>query len=297
MLKECIEALNIKSGGIYLDGTAGLGGHSEEIAKRLDSGRLICLDKDPAALERCAGRLSPYGERVSIVKSDFRELASALDGLGIRAADGIMLDLGVSSMQLDMPERGFSYRFDAPLDMRMDTDAPFSAYEIVNTWEAGRIKQILYDYGEERYAPLVAAAIVRNRPISSTVELAEIVRSAMPAKARREKQHPARRAFQALRIAVNDELGALEQGLEAAVERLNHNGRLAVLTFHSLEDRLVKNCFRRFENTCECPPDFPECVCGNRQTLKIIGRYSPSTEETARNPRAECARLRVAEKI
>lgn len=297
MLNECVGALTLKSGGVYLDGTAGLGGHSEEIAKRLDGGRLICLDKDPMAVERCSERLAPYGERVTVVRNDFRDLSSVLDRLGVQGADGILLDLGVSSLQLDMPERGFSYRFDAPLDMRMDNDASLNAYDIVNTWEENRIKRILYDYGEERYAPLIASAIVRNRPILSTGRLAETVKRAMPPKARRESQHPARRAFQAIRIAVNDELGALEQGLDAAVGRLNPGGRLAVLTFHSLEDRIVKNRFRRLENSCTCPPDFPECVCGEKRILRIIGRYSPSREETERNPRAECAKLRVAEKV
>ena len=297
MLDDCIEALEISPNGIYLDCTAGLGGHSEGIAARLDRGRLICIDKDQMAVSRCEERLAPYRSHAAVVRCDFRRLSTVLDELDIPYIDGALFDLGVSSLQLDMPERGFSYRYDAPLDMRMDAEAPLSAFDIVNTWEFERIKGILYDYGEERYAPLIAAAVVRNRPVPTTGRLVEIIKGAMPAKGRREGQHPARRTFQAIRIAVNDELGALEEGLLAAVGRLCPRGRAVILTFHSLETRLVKNVFKRLENTCTCPPDFPRCVCGGGRVIKVLGRCFPSPEETGRNPRAECARLSIAEKV
>ena len=302
LLNECIEALCIKPDGIYVDGTLGLGGHSSEIAKRLTTGLLIGIDRDETAIERAGARLAPYGERVRLVHGNFSDVASILDRLGIDAVDGMLFDLGVSSPQLDEAQRGFSYMQDAPLDMRMDGSASLSAHDVVNTWSEGRLKQILYDYGEERYAPRIAAAIVRarqERPIETTLELVEIIRSAMPAAALREKQHPAKRSFQAIRIAVNDELGAVQTMMDTAPDKLRPGGRLAVISFHSLEDRIVKNGIRRREDGCTCPRDFPVCTCGFVQTLKSVSRKPilPSPEEQAANPRARSAKLRVAEHV
>ena len=244
LLNESIEALAVKPAGVYLDGTLGGAGHSSEIVKRLSTGTLIGVDRDPKALAAAEARLAPWAERVRLVHGNFRELDSILDGLGIPAVDGILLDLGVSSPQLDEAARGFSYMADAPLDMRMDPGDSLTAYEIVNSWPQEELRHILFAYGEERYAPLIAAAIVRRReqaPIRSTLELVELIRGAMPQKALREKQHPAKRSFQAIRIAVNDELGAVDSFMRRAVDRLKPGGRLAVITFHSLEDRIVKN--------------------------------------------------------
>ena len=302
LLNECIEALCIKPDGIYVDGTLGLGGHSSEIAKRLTTGLLIGIDRDETAIERAGARLAPYGERVRLVHGNFSDVASILDRLGIDAVDGMLFDLGVSSPQLDEAQRGFSYMQDAPLDMRMDGSASLSAHDVVNTWPEGRLKQILYDYGEERYAPRIAAAIVRarqERPIETTLELVEIIRSAMPAAALREKQHPAKRSFQAIRIAVNDELGAVQTMMDTAPDKLRPGGRLAVISVHSLEDRIVKNGIRRREDGCTCPRDFPVCTCGFVQTLKSVSRKPilPSPEEQAANPRARSAKLRVAEHV
>ncbi len=302
LLRECIEALCIKPDGIYVDGTLGLGGHSSEIAKRLTTGLLIGIDRDETAIERAGARLAPYGERVRLVHGNFSDVASILDRLGIDAVDGMLFDLGVSSPQLDEAQRGFSYMQDAPLDMRMDGSASLSAHDVVNTWPEGRLKQILYDYGEERYAPRIASAIVRarqERPIETTLELVEIIRSAMPAAALREKQHPAKRSFQAIRIAVNDELGAVQTMMDTAPDKLRPGGRLAVISFHSLEDRIVKNGIRRREDGCTCPRDFPVCTCGFVQTLRSVSRKPilPSPEEQAANPRARSAKLRVAEHV
>ena len=302
LLSECIEALNIRPDGIYVDGTLGLGGHSSEIAKRLTTGLLIGIDRDETAIERAGARLAPYGERVRLVHGNFSDVASILDRLGIDAVDGMLFDLGVSSPQLDEAQRGFSYMQDAPLDMRMDGSASLSAHDVVNTWPEGRLKQILYDYGEERYAPRIAAAIVRARQekeIETTLELVEIIRSAMPAAALREKQHPAKRSFQAIRIAVNDELGAVQTMMDTAPDKLRPGGRLAVISFHSLEDRIVKNGIRRREDGCTCPRDFPVCTCGFVQTLRSVSRKPilPSPEEQAANPRARSAKLRVAEHV
>ena len=302
LLNECIEALCIKPDGIYVDGTLGLGGHSSEIAKRLTTGLLIGIDRDETAIERAGARLAPYGERVRLVHGNFSDVASILDRLGIDAVDGMLFDLGVSSPQLDEAQRGFSYMQDAPLDMRMDGSASLSAHDVVNTWPEGRLKQILYDYGEERYAPRIASAIVRarqERPIETTLELVEIIRSAMPAAALREKQHPAKRSFQAIRIAVNDELGAVQTMMDTAPDKLRPGGRLAVISFHSLEDRIVKNGIRRREDGCTCPRDFPVCTCGFVQTLRSVSRKPilPSPEEQAANPRARSAKLRVAEHV
>ncbi len=295
MLDECIQALGIKPNGTYVDGTAGLGGHSSEILKSLDKGRLICFDKDDEALRYCKERFGD-DERVTLVKSDFRFMKDELASLGISAVDGILLDLGVSSLQLDKPERGFSYRFDAALDMRMDNSAPLTAYKIVNEWSHDELKRILYQYGEERYAPLIASAIIRNRPIDSTVRLSDVIASSMPSKARKEAQHPAKRSFQAIRIAVNDELGALRQVMDDCIDLLGSDGRIAVLTFHSLEDRMVKTAFSSALKGCTCPPSFPVCNCGFVQRIVSTDRVFPSDKEIEGNSRSSCAKLRVAVK-
>ena len=301
LLWPCIEALRIRPDGIYLDGTLGGAGHSVEIARRLTTGRLIGVDRDQAALDAAAARLAPFGDRVTLVKSNFSRLADILDELGIPAVDGMLFDLGVSSPQLDDPARGFSYMADAPLDMRMDRDAALTARAVVNEWSEAELKRILFTYGEERYAGRIAAAIVRRRarqPLETTLELAELIRGAMPAAALREKQHPAKRSFQAIRIAVNDELGGVEAMLDAAPDRLTQGGRLCVISFHSLEDRLVKQAFHRRVDGCTCPRDFPVCVCGFKQTLRAIGGpVSPSEEELSENHRARSAKLRTAERV
>ena len=302
LLEECIDALNIRPDGIYVDGTLGGAGHSSRIAALLTTGLHIGIDRDPIALQAAARRLEPYMDRVKLVHSNFDQIASVLDSLGIRGVDGILLDLGVSSPQLDDKDRGFSYMADAPLDMRMNSQDSLSAYDVVNTWSQEELKRILFEYGEERYAPQIAAAIVRRRaqsPIASTLELVDVIRGAMPPQALREKQHPAKRSFQAIRIAVNDELGAVERVMEAAIPRLNPGGRLAVITFHSLEDRIVKNAMQEAAKGCTCPPNFPVCVCGNKPKVKILTRKPivSGEEELERNPRARSAKLRVCEKI
>ena len=302
LLDESIEALHIRPDGIYLDGTLGGAGHSSEIAKRLTTGTLIGVDRDPKALAAAEERLAPWRDRVKLVHSNFRELDAILDGLGIPAVDGILLDLGVSSPQLDEAIRGFSYMADAPLDMRMDPSDPLTAWEVVNTWSQEELRRILFSYGEERYAPLIAAAIVRRReqaPIDTTLALVDVIRSAMPQKALREKQHPAKRSFQAIRIAVNDELGAVDAVMRRAIDRLNPGGRLAVITFHSLEDRIVKNAMAEAVRGCTCPPEFPVCVCGKKPSLKLISRKPivAGEAELEMNPRARSAKLRVGEKL
>ena len=302
LLEECIDALNIRPDGIYVDGTLGGAGHSSRIAALLTTGLHIGIDRDPIALRAAAQRLEPYMDRVKLVHSNFDQIASVLDSLGIQGVDGILLDLGVSSPQLDDKDRGFSYMADAPLDMRMNSQDSLSAYDVVNTWSQEELKRILFDYGEERYAPQIAAAIVRRRaqsPIASTLELVDVIRGAMPPQALREKQHPAKRSFQAIRIAVNDELGAVERVMEAAIPRLNPGGRLAVITFHSLEDRIVKNAMQEAAKGCTCPPNFPVCVCGNKPKVKILTRKPivSGEEELESNPRARSAKLRVCEKI
>ena len=302
LLDESIEALNVRPDGIYLDGTLGGAGHSSEIAKRLNTGMLIGVDRDPKALAAAEERLAPWRDRVELVHSNFRELDAILDGLGIAAVDGILLDLGVSSPQLDEAIRGFSYMADAPLDMRMDPSDPLTAWEVVNTWSQEELRRILFTYGEERYAPLIAAAIVRRReqaPIDTTLALVDVIRGAMPQKALREKQHPAKRSFQAIRIAVNDELGAVDAVMRRAIDRLNPGGRLAVITFHSLEDRIVKNAMAEAIKGCTCPPEFPVCVCGKKPTLKLISRkpITAGEAELESNPRARSAKLRVGEKL
>lgn len=302
LLDECIEGLNIRPDGIYVDGTLGGAGHSSQIAARLTTGRLIGIDRDPVALKAAGERLAPFGDRVTLVHSNFCEIASVLDDLGIAGVDGILLDLGVSSPQLDDGQRGFSYMVDAPLDMRMDNGDVMTAATIVNTWSYEELRRILFDYGEERYAPQIASAICRRReekPIETTLELVDVIRSAMPAAALREKQHPAKRSFQAIRIAVNDELGAVRKVMEAAIPKLNPGGRLAIITFHSLEDRIVKNGMGDASKGCTCPPNFPVCVCGKKPQVKIITRKPivSGEEELARNPRARSAKLRVCEKV
>lgn len=301
LLAECLEGLNIRPDGIYLDGTVGGAGHSGEIVKKLSTGRLICVDRDSAALQAAGERLEPWKDRVTLVRSNFDRVPEILDELGIPAVDGMLFDLGVSSPQLDEAERGFSYMKDAPLDMRMDRTAALTAAEIVNTWPEAELKRILYTYGEERYAPRIAAAIVKARgkkELETTLELADLIRGAMPAAALREKQHPAKRSFQAIRITVNDELGSVERLLDRAPDRLKPGGRLCVISFHSLEDRLVKQAFHKRVDGCTCPKSFPVCVCGFKQTLRLVGgSVTPGKEELERNPRARSARLRVAERI
>ena len=302
LLRPAVEALAVRPDGIYLDGTLGGAGHSYQIAARLTTGRLIGLDRDEVALAAARQRLQPYIDRVTLVHSNFAQLSQVLDQLEIPAVDGMLFDLGVSSPQLDDAERGFSYMHDAPLDMRMDRSGGLTAYEVVNTWPEAELKRILYTYGEERYAPRIAAAIEKRRaekPIETTLELAEIIRGAMPPQALREKQHPAKRSFQAIRIAVNDELAAVEQMLTAAVDRLNPGGRLAVITFHSLEDRIVKSAFQAAAQGCTCPKEFPVCVCGKTPKVRILTRHPIVADEAelAENPRARSAKLRVAERI
>ena len=302
LLDECIEGLDIKPEGIYVDGTLGGAGHSSRIAAQLTTGRLIGIDRDPVALKAAGERLQPFADRVTLVHSNFSEVRQVLDDLGIEAVDGILLDLGVSSPQLDEAVRGFSYMLDAPLDMRMDGGAALSAHEVVNTWSQDELKRILYDYGEERYAPQIAGAICRRRAektIETTLELADIIRAAMPAAALREKQHPAKRSFQAIRIAVNDELGAVETVMKTAVSCLNPGGRLAIITFHSLEDRIVKNGMVAASKGCTCPPNFPVCVSGKKPKVRLDSRKPivSGPEELERNPRARSAKLRVCEKL
>ena len=302
LLEECIEGLAIKPDGIYVDGTLGGAGHSSRIAAQLTTGRLIGIDRDPIALKAAGERLQPYGDRVTLVHSNFCEIQQVLRDLNIEGVDGILLDLGVSSPQLDDGARGFSYMADAPLDMRMNSEDSLTAHTVVNTWPQEELKRILYTYGEERYAPQIAAAICRRRqekPIETTLELVDIIRSAMPAAALREKQHPAKRSFQAIRIAVNDELGAVEKVMRDAIPALNPGGRLAIITFHSLEDRIVKQGMADAAKGCTCPPNFPVCVCGKKPKVRIISRkpITSTDEELNRNPRARSAKLRVCEKI
>lgn len=302
LLDECIDGLNIKPDGIYVDGTLGGAGHSYQIASRLTTGRLIGIDRDPVALKAAGERLAPYSDRVTLVHSNFCEIAKVLDDLGIDGVDGVLLDLGVSSPQLDDAQRGFSYMADAPLDMRMNNGDLLTAEEVVNTWSYEELRRILFDYGEERYAPQIAANICRKREekrILTTLELVDVIRGAMPAAALREKQHPAKRSFQAIRIAVNDELGAVRKVMEAAIPKLNPGGRLAIITFHSLEDRIVKNGMNDAAKGCICPPSFPVCVCGKKPQVRLVTRKPivSGDEELERNPRARSAKLRICEKI
>ena len=302
LLDECIDGLNIKPDGIYVDGTLGGAGHSSQIAKRLTTGRLIGIDRDPVALKAAGERLAPYADRVTLVHSNFCEIAQVLKDLDIAGVDGILLDLGVSSPQLDDGSRGFSYMADAPLDMRMNSEDTLTAYDVVNSWSYEELRRILFDYGEERYAPKIASAICKKReekPIETTLELVDVIRGAMPAQALREKQHPAKRSFQAIRIAVNDELGSVEKVMKDAIPCLNPGGRLAVITFHSLEDRIVKTAMAGAAKGCTCPPSFPVCVCGKKPQVQVITRKPivSGDEELERNPRARSAKLRVCEKV
>ena len=302
LLEECLEGLRIRPDGIYLDGTLGGAGHASEIVRRLTTGRLIGVDRDTVALEAASQRLAPWADRITLVHENFQEIASVLDRLGLDRIDGMLFDLGVSSPQLDDAERGFSYMADAPLDMRMNREDSLTAWDVVNTWDRAELKRILYEYGEERYAPQIAAAIERRRserPIETTLELAEVIRGAMPPQALREKQHPAKRSFQAIRIAVNDELGAVSRVMEAAIPRLKPGGRLAVITFHSLEDRIVKSAMQQAARGCTCPPEFPVCVCGKKPQIRIITRkpITSGPAELEENPRARSAKLRIAEKL
>ena len=303
MLPEVIAALEPERGGVYVDCTAGGGGHSFEIAKRLPEGsRLICLDQDDDALDACRVRLAGFSDRVTLVKSNFRDLDAALDLCGAEKLDGALWDLGVSSHQLDDGDRGFSYSKDAPLDMRMDRSASLTARDVVNTYSEAELARILRDWGEERFASRIARKICEireNTPIETTTELAAAVSEAIPAGARqREAQNPARRTFQAVRIEVNGELSAIEPSLRAAAERMNPGGRLAVITFHSLEDRIVKDVFRSLSTGCTCPPEFPVCVCGKKPVLKLLSKKpgTPGEEELKINPRSRSAKLRTAEK-
>ena len=302
LLEECIQGLNIKPEGIYVDGTLGGAGHSSRIAAMLTTGKLIGIDRDEVALAAAGERLAQFGDRVKLVHSNFCEIDSILEDLNIPGVDGILLDLGVSSPQLDDGSRGFSYMVDAPLDMRMDATDALNAYTVVNTWPYEELRRILFEYGEERYAPQIASSICKRReqaPIETTLELVEVIRSAMPAAALREKQHPAKRSFQAIRIAVNDELNSVARVMEAAIPRLNPGGRLAVITFHSLEDRIVKNAMAAAAKGCTCPPSFPVCVCGKKPKVKLITRKPivSGEEELERNPRARSAKLRICEKL
>ena len=303
LLDECIKYLDIKPDGIYVDGTLGLGGHSSEIAKRLgEGGRLIAIDRDLASIERASARLAPWADRVTIVHGNFRDVAAILDEQGVPAVDGMLFDLGVSSPQLDDGQRGFSYMQDAPLDMRMDPSDNVDAWFIVNRWPEEKIARILHDYGGERYATRRAAAIGARRQekeIETTLGLVDVIKSAMPAPALREKQHPAKRSFQAIRIAVNDELSAVSQMMETAPDRLKPGGRLCVISFHSLEDRIIKNAIHERENGCTCPREAPVCTCGFVQTLRSVTRkpVTPTDEELVLNPRSRSAKLRVAERV
>ncbi len=302
LLSECIEALQIKPNGIYVDGTAGGGGHSYFIAEKLTTGRLIAIDRDTDAIAAATERLKPFGDRVTIVNSNFSQMDFVIKDLGIEKVDGILLDLGVSSYQLDTPERGFSYQYDAPLDMRMSKTGQLSAREIVNTYSLRELEIIIRDYGEEKFARRISQFILSSReraPIETTFELTQVIKAAVPVAARRDGPHPSKRTFQALRIAVNGELDALSSGLEAAIHLLNPQGRLAVISFHSLEDRIVKQRFVAAATGCVCAKDAPICVCGKKPLAKIISRkpIEASDLELENNPRSRSAKLRILEKI
>lgn len=302
LLQECMEGLAIRPDGIYVDGTAGGGGHSAEIAARLTEGRLIAIDQDEDAIRAASARLAPFGERATVVRSNFRQVATVCRELGIGEIDGLLLDLGVSSYQLDTPERGFSYQADSPLDMRMDKRRDLDAYRVVNEYSEEKLKKILYEYGEERFAPAIAAAIVRERakaPIETTAQLSNLIKYSMPPAAREGGHHPAKRSFQAIRIEVNGELDVIEPAIRDAVSMLRPGGRVAIITFHSLEDRIVKQTFADLARGCTCPKDFPICVCGNRPQVKVVTRKPilPGAEELEENPRSRSAKLRVAQKL
>ena len=302
LLQECIDNLNIRPDGIYVDGTMGGGGHSLEIAKRLTTGRLICIDQDPNAHEAAGKRLAEYKDRITFVRDNFVNIKSILDSLGIEKIDGMLLDIGVSSHQLDEAERGFSYQQDAPLDMRMNPDRPFSAYDVVNGYDEDELDRVIFTYGEERWARRIAQFIVKEReakPIETTGELVDIIKKAVPKGARKDGPHPAKRTFQAIRIEVNGELEVLQRAIDDVAARLAVGGRLCIITFHSLEDRIVKEAFRKQESPCICPPQFPVCVCGKKPLGRVITRKPilPSKEELEENPRSRSAKLRVLEGV
>ena len=302
LLNECIDNLNIRPDGIYVDGTMGGGGHSLEIAKRLTTGRLICIDQDPNAHEAAGKRLAEYKDRITFVRDKFGNIANILDSVGIEKIDGMLLDIGVSSHQLDEAERGFSYQQDAPLDMRMNPDRPFSAYDVVNGYDEDELDRVIFTYGEERWARRIAQFIVKereNKPIETTGELVDIIKKAVPKGARKDGPHPAKRTFQAIRIEVNGELEVLQKAIDDVAARLAVGGRLCIITFHSLEDRIVKEAFRKQENPCICPPQFPVCVCGKKPLGRVITRKPilPSKEELEENPRSRSAKLRVLEGV
>ena len=303
LLFECIEALNIRDGYTYVDCTTGGGGHSLEIAKRLGpNSRLICFDRDKDAIAAAKERLKDYLDKITFVNENFSSLERVIKEYKIDNLGGVLADLGCSSYQFDTPERGFSYMHDARLDMRMDTDAPLSAYNIVNEYSENDLKRIIYDYGEERFAPKIASSICRARadkPIETTKQLSDIIKGAIPAASRIDGPHPAKRTFQAIRIEVNAELDAITPLIKAAAANLNESGRIAIISFHSLEDRLVKQTYKELSRGCTCPRDFPVCVCGNKPSIKEITKKPilPTKEELTVNPRSRSAKLRVAEKI
>ena len=302
LLEECLDALCIRPDGVYVDGTLGRAGHSLEIARRLTTGRLIGIDRDETAITAAKERLRDYLDHVTLVHSNFDRIGEILEELNISGVDGMLFDLGVSSPQLDDARRGFSYMHDAPLDMRMDRTAALDARQVVNQWPYEELRRILYDFGEERYAPAIAKGICRARetaPIETTLQLVDVIKSAMPPQALREKQHPAKRSFQAIRIAVNDELGAVSRMMRASIDHLNPGGRLAVITFHSLEDRIVKNAMAEAAKGCTCPPSFPVCVCGRTPKIQVLTKKPiiATMEEVRENPRARSAKLRVAVKL
>lgn len=302
LLNECIEQLNIKPDGIYVDGTMGGGGHSLEIARRIENGRLICIDQDPNAHEAAGKRLAEHKDKITFVRDNFGNIAHILDELGIEKIDGMLMDIGVSSHQLDEAERGFSYQQDAPLDMRMNPDRSFSAYNVVNEYSEDELDRVIFTYGEERWARRIAQFIVKEReakPIETTGELVDIIKKAVPKGARKDGPHPAKRTFQAIRIEVNGELDVLQKAIDDVSERLNEGGRLCIITFHSLEDRIVKDAFRKQENPCICPPQFPVCVCGKKPLGRVVTRKPilPGKEELEMNPRSRSAKLRVLEGV
>ncbi len=301
LLNECIEGLKIKPSGIYVDGTLGGGGHSFKILQHLTTGKLIGIDQDQDALKAATERLKIFEDRFIPYHSNFSELTKVLTDLEIQKFDGLLLDLGVSSYQLDEAERGFSYMNDGKLDMRMNQSDSFTAYDVVNGYSEAKLTEIITDYGEENWANRIAKFIVQERaekPIETTFELVDVIKKAIPAAARKDGPHPAKRTFQAIRIEVNNELRIIEQTIEAAVSRLNKGGRIAIITFHSLEDRIVKNAYKKLAQGCTCPPEFPVCICGGKAKIKIITKKPilPSDDEVENNPRARSAKLRIAEK-
>lgn len=303
LLNECIDALNIRDGYTYIDATAGGGGHSLEIAKRLGtSSRLICFDRDKTAIAAAKERLKDYLDKVTFINDNFSSIEQVIKSLGITNLGGVLADLGCSSYQFDTPERGFSYMHDAELDMRMDTDSPITAYNVVNEYTEADLRRIIYDYGEERFAPKIASAICKSReisPIKTTFELTNVIKSAIPAAARADGPHPAKRTFQAIRIEVNAELDAIKPLITSAANNLLPTGRIAIISFHSLEDRIVKQTYRSLAQGCTCPRDFPVCICGKKPILSEVNKKVtlPSDEELNNNPRSRSAKLRIAEKL